>query len=397
MKKVDVLVVGAGMYVCGRGTDGYGTILPALFEACYQGYIDTIHIASTSKKSVHAVQKKAEELARVLGVTPKICFYPENKSHDDNAYVKAMDSARKPCCAIVSVPDQVHYPVTKQLIQNNLHLLVVKPLVDRVIHLKELLSLQQKHCVLGLVEFHKRFDEANITLRDIYQEGALGELLNIRVDYSQRKVVPERHFRNWVNATDIFQYLGIHYVDLIRFITGAVPLRVMSYGQKKWLVKKGIDNYDTILTDIEWALPEKGGNFLSSHLTGWIDPDRSGAMSDQRIEVIGTKGRFQSNQKERGITMITDATPGEEKINPYFSRISTSVRENRKKVKGYGPKSILSFIRDVSDIINRKKTVADITGLRATFETSLYPTAVIEASKQSLKTNNIWIKLDKFT
>ena len=94
--------------------------------------------------------------------------------------------------------------------------------------------------------------------------------------------------------------------------------------------------------------------------------------------------------------MIKDGSPGEEKINPYFSKISTSVRENRKKVKGYGPKSIISFIRDVSDIINHKKIVSDLTGLRATFESSLYPTAIIEASKLSLNNNNTWITMDKF-
>ena len=32
MKKLDIIVIGAGLYVCGKGTLGYGTILPAIFE-----------------------------------------------------------------------------------------------------------------------------------------------------------------------------------------------------------------------------------------------------------------------------------------------------------------------------------------------------------------------------
>ena len=32
MKKIDIVVIGAGLYVCGKGTEGYGTILPAIFE-----------------------------------------------------------------------------------------------------------------------------------------------------------------------------------------------------------------------------------------------------------------------------------------------------------------------------------------------------------------------------
>ena len=38
--------------------------------------------------------------------------------------------------------------------------------------------------------------------------------------------------------TNILQYLGVHYVDIIRFVTDAIPIRVMAIGQKKWLIKK---------------------------------------------------------------------------------------------------------------------------------------------------------------
>ena len=32
MQKLEIIVIGAGLYVCGKGTSGYGTILPAIFE-----------------------------------------------------------------------------------------------------------------------------------------------------------------------------------------------------------------------------------------------------------------------------------------------------------------------------------------------------------------------------
>ena len=32
-KPLNILIVGGGMYVCGRGTDNFGTILPAVLEA----------------------------------------------------------------------------------------------------------------------------------------------------------------------------------------------------------------------------------------------------------------------------------------------------------------------------------------------------------------------------
>ena len=32
MNFINVLIVGTGAYVCGRGTEGYGTVMPAVCE-----------------------------------------------------------------------------------------------------------------------------------------------------------------------------------------------------------------------------------------------------------------------------------------------------------------------------------------------------------------------------
>ena len=44
-------------------------------------------------------------------------------------------------------------------------------------------------------------------------------------------------FKKWSDTINIFQYLGVHYVDIIRFITKAVPIRALANGQKNWLIK----------------------------------------------------------------------------------------------------------------------------------------------------------------
>ena len=52
MKKIDIVVIGAGLYVCGKGTDGFGTILPAIFEwKRLNDNVGAIHCASTSSES----------------------------------------------------------------------------------------------------------------------------------------------------------------------------------------------------------------------------------------------------------------------------------------------------------------------------------------------------------
>ncbi len=390
MIALEIIIIGAGMYVCGKGTEGYGTILPAVFEAWRAGMVKKVHLAAATCNGAAEARRKASELETIMGVSPDIIYYPTDRDNT-SAFQTAVAALEGPAAAFISVPDHLHFEITAYCLEHNIHVQVVKPLVPTLRENRKLIALEKSHNVYGAVEFHQRFDEANLKLRELIQDKALGELLNFRINFSQRKIIPTTTFRGWISHTDIFQYLGVHYVDLIHFLTGAIPTRLMAVGQKKYLVAQGIDTYDSIQTVIEWRHEDSG--FISSHLSAWIDPDHSSAMSDQRLEVIGTKGRYQSDQKSRGVTLTTD-TGGVEEINPYFSQFYPDIDGKCRQIKGYGPASIIQFLRDVRDISAGRKTLADLSGLRATFATSLIIAAVLEASKQSLSEHNRWVSLD---
>ena len=83
-----------------------------------------------------------------------------------------------------------------------------------------------------------------------------------------------------------------------------------------WLLKKGVDTYDAVETVIQWQKDDT--RFVSTHLTHWVDPNQTSAMSDQAIKVIGTQGRIECDQKHRGVQLVNDRA-GTEDINPYFS------------------------------------------------------------------------------
>ena len=73
---------------------------------------------------------------------------------------------------------------------------------------------------------------------------------------------------------------------------------------KDYLKKKNINTWDSIHAVIEWT--NKNNNFLSLHSCNWIDSNKSSAMSDQKISFIGTKGRIDSDQKNRGLQIVDD-------------------------------------------------------------------------------------------
>lgn len=391
MKPFNIIVIGTGMYTCGRGTDEYGTIMPAIFEWKKYNKGGETYICGTSPKSIRVVKDKISGLIRNTGTNISIKYFPEKGRRNPECYKEAINRIPHPACAIIVVPDNLHAKVAGAAMAAGLHTLVVKPLAPTLKEVRGLVSLQKIKKVYCAVEFHKRLDCANLKLRDAILQGKIGDPLYFLVEYSQRKSIPSKLFREWVKETNVFQYLGVHYVDIIYFVTKALPIRAMATGQKGWLVSEGIGTYDSIQATIEWKMPS--GKIFTSHiLTNWIDPEKTSAMSDQKIKVIGTKGRFESDQKRRGITIVTDER-GTEEPNPYFC--SAYGEKGNISYSGYGIDSICQFLDDALQIERGILKIDDLEDKRPTFRQSLVSTAVLEGVNYSLKNNSKWVAISK--
>ena len=387
-----VLVIGAGMYVCGRGASTYGTVLPTLVQAQARGTIGNIAVVATSRDSIEALQTRLGELNARMGTHVQVKGYPAGPDRDPLAYRRALEELPRPACAIVVVPDHLHASITADVIRAGVHPLVVKPLTPTVKEARQLIELGDDHDVYGAVEFHKRFDETNLLLRQTVADGCLGNVCYVTVEYSQRRVMREI-FRPWLDRTNIFQYLGVHYVDLIHFITGGRPVRALAMGQVSGATFGESPVYDAIQAMVEWQDPTTGRLFVSTIATNWIDPDSTSAMSDQKITVIGTQGRYQADQKHRGVQLVTQQG-GVEDLNPYFSQLYEGA-DGDFAVHGYGPRSIWQFLADVRDLVAGRCRRQELVEARPSFKNSLASTAVIEAVNRSLLQGGEWVAIEE--
>ena len=385
---MDVVVIGAGLYVSGKGTTGYGTILPALFEwKRLSENIGKFYFVSTSVESSKELQDKASDLVLKTGVELEVHSYPESGNRDYFAYRKVISNLKNPACAIISVPDHLHHQIAKDCLEAGLHVLLVKPFTATSEEGLDLVKIAESRSLYGAVEFHKRWDRSNLILKDKFMSGELGAPLNCWVEYSQRKSIPTSYFKDWASKTSILQYLGVHYIDLIRFITGASPKRVMAVGQKLEIIKSGIDTYDSIQCVIEWEMTN-GSTFTETILTSWVDPETSSAVSDQKIKFIGTEGRYEADQKERGIRSNT-SDQGLQHINPDFC-MSYGTENGSIDWRGYGIESVKTFLNDVSALEQKQISLSELEKERPCFKESLISTQVVEAAHESLKNNSNW-------
>ena len=390
-QRPSVLVVGAGMYVCGRGASGFGTVLPTLVQAQAEGLVGELFVAGESRSGLHVLQGKLTELNRRFGTRATVRGFPDRVERDPVSYREALAAMPRPACAMVVVPDHLHAQVAAEVIRAGVHVLVVKPLAPTVAEAQELIDLLATHQVYGAVEFHKRYDEANLVMRQALADGRLGAIRYVTVEYSQQGKIRET-FRSWIAHTNIFQYLGVHYVDLIYFLSGARPVRVLATGQPDGAAAGEPWRLDAIQAVIEWK-PSAGPSFISTVATNWVDPDTTSALSDQRITVVGTLGRASSDQKHRGLQFVT-GRDGIEDLNPYFSQVYQGASESRPTIEGYGPRSIRQFLADVRELVRGSRQLEELESSRPSFREALVSTAVIEAVRKSLEQGRGWVEID---
>jgi predicted dehydrogenase len=375
------------MYVTGRQGTGPGTVLSSLAQTSKALPIEEVTVVATNPANSEAVTEAAARINATIGTALKVRY--RNIAGDPATDIPALCGETRYGCAVVSVPDHLHFAYASALFHQGVHCLVVKPLTPTLDEARNLERIRAEKGLYGAVEFHKRWDATNLWIRRTLEEKKLGKLLYFTVDYSQKITIPLATFRGWSDRTNIFQYLGVHYVDLIWFLTGFLPARAMAVGTDGILREQGIATWDSVHATVIWRHRTDPANwFVSQFSTNWIDPACTSAMSDQKYKVIGTRGRIECDQKNRGLELVHQDF-GIEQINPYFSEYLPGL-DGRLAYRGYGHESISQFIRDVLDIQAGRTGVATLESSRPTLRQSFVSTAVIEAVNQSLVERSAW-------
>jgi predicted dehydrogenase len=389
---MNILIVGAGMYVTGRNGSGVGTLLSAIVQCSKEYKITSVTIIATSSENAVIVSDISNKINSMLGAHTRIQY--RQVSGDPHIDLPKLCGEIEFACGIICTPDHLHHDYAIVAMRLGLHLLVVKPLT---VNLSEAKSLEQERKRLGLygaVEFHKRWDVTNLWIRKALQDKAIGKLLCFTVDYSQKYTIPTRVFSGWVERTNIFQYLGVHYVDLIWFLTKFRPTRVMAIGVDGRLKGTGLNCWDAVLASIVWTNPrDNSETFVSQFTTSWVDPMATSALSDQKYKVIGSHGRIECDQKNRGLELVDDVR-GIQQINPYFSEFLEN-GEQAMDFSGYGYDSVRQFIKDVNDIRSNKVSPNDLGAFRPTFRDALVSMSVVDAVNKSLVNHSNWQKIDE--
>jgi predicted dehydrogenase len=219
--------------------------------------------------------------------------------------------------AVVAVPNALHHPVTKRLLEAGVHVLLEKPMVIEPAHGRELIELARRHGVQLLIGYPLHYNPQAIALREQIAAGRIGAVEHVSCLYASivRELYaghPERYgdgvFDYAVNAPDPGTYQDVavagggqgqsqasHAIALMLWLSGLTPQRVTAFTSSFELP---VDLADAV------AIRFGGGAIGTLSSTGGLTPGHDELV---RCEIFGRDGHVTFDVYEGAAAIHTAA------------------------------------------------------------------------------------------
>jgi len=352
---VKVAIIGVGKF----GTN----ILNAFTQAQKDGVCTLVAICDVSEKTLKAQTGKY-----------KVKGYADYKEMLDKEDVDGV---------AIATPDPFHREPVLHAAGLKKHIFVEKPMDLTVAGCKEMIDAAKKNNVLLQVDFHKRYDPYHREVCKNVRTGKFGTIEYGYVHMEDRIEVPSVWFPSWAPKSSPMWFLGIHFIDLMRWILQANGRRVYATGKKLKLREMGVDTYDSVNAFVEF---ENGTTVTFD--TSWIIPLKFEAVVNQGFRLVGTKGVVECDTQDRGTRVCTEEK-GNETYNMGFLLEATD-RQGKPYYTGYGIESINDFVYNI-DHLKKGGSISDLRkrAVSALGEDGLEATRIAVAAHESLTTGKI--------
>jgi D-galacturonate reductase len=383
--KPEVLVVGGGMITNDQ-------ILPSLLRLQQLGVISGIDVVAQRTATTDALKSAfpGREFATHSGGGPDL-------------YKQQI--ARMPAGNIVMValPDQLHYEAVMNALEHGQHVLCVKPLV---LTAKQSIAIEEaarKRSLVVAVEYHKRFDDRSLMARRRYRAGVFGEFKLGTASLMEKWYYRHSNFQNWLTTenSDAFTYIGCHYVDLVHFITGLLPVSVSVYGVKD-KYPNGAEGYLWTDARVIWnngaclnvqntlSYPEDGPGTNMQHISMYCSSGDKGAMIRHSDQYRGIEYCYIEKPNTPGATAYTEPSAD------YFQYVDLG--EEFPVPVGYGYRSVDFIVRQCiacEEATDKQAFLRklDEDGVLATPRNSRYNELVVEAGRESILNGGREVKI----
>ena len=272
----------------------------------------------------------------------------------------------------VATPDHLHSPAAIAALKAGVHVITEKPMCLFIEEADEIIELAEKNGLVAAVDMHKRYDPDHIRIQYELNE-KIGDPVYGTAVLEEPLEVSTQTFK-WVEQSDPFSYVGPHWTDVIYNYFKAKPVALSAVGQKKRLIRDGINAFDAVQVRVEW---DNGMSIMFQN--NWITPSDFESNVNQGHEIVGTDGKVESDQQYRGLR-YWHVGGGCNSTNTHFSR-DVPRPDGSQAYIGYGIDSILVSLTAMARVKLFGETRDQVAHLYPTAEQGRITVAIVHAAR----------------
>lgn len=203
-----------------------------------------------------------------------------------------------PEVAFITAPTNMHVPLALEAATQGCHLMIEKPLSDRLDGIDELLATVRERRLTTLVGCNMRFHHGPVTIKDLLEKHVVGRIITAHLDAGQ--YLPDWH--PWEDYRQMYAAHasmgggvildGIHEIDYARWLFGEVE-EVYSQGGKVSSLE--IDTEDTV----NILMKMEAGFSVSIHM------DYIQRIRCRTCKIIGEEGTIFWDISQGAVSMFT--------------------------------------------------------------------------------------------
>ena len=322
---------------------------------------DLVAVATRSEKSA---QKAAAAFKDITGHEPK-AFYGDEPWNDILAAFPDLD------VMAVATPDHLHTQPILAALARGVHVLTEKPMCLSIQEADQIIEAAKAKNLIVAVDMHKRYDPDHLRIRDDIQNRIGAPLYGTA--YLEEPLEVSTSTFKWVESSDPFSYVGPHWTDLIWSYYKSKPVSLTAVGQKKRLIRDGINAFDAVQVRVDYD----NGMSINYH-NNWITPADFEGPVNQGHEILGADGKVESDQQYRGFRWW-NAGGGSRTSNNHFTR-EVQRPDGSKGYIGYGVDSLTVGLVAVCRVKFAQESRDAVAELYPTAEEARITCAIVDAA-----------------
>lgn len=146
----------------------------------------------------------------------------------------AMMRETKPDCAIIATVDRYHSEYIVKTLELGVDIITEKPMTNDAAQCNAILDAEQRTGRRITVTFNCRFMPLISRLKEILNDGVVGEVLNVHFEWMLDTVHGADYFRRWhrqmENSGGLLVHKSTHHFDIVNWLIGQDPAEVFANG-----------------------------------------------------------------------------------------------------------------------------------------------------------------------